>query len=105
MLGKKRHRVIARQQGRELTEIASEMEADLVAGSSLKAALDLNWDDPQEKVLALGMVLAVLSQVETHLELESESKSHPVIRSRLEAAQQIEAEDVEVDDHGIEVQI
>ena len=44
--------MIARQQGRELTEIASEMDADLVAGSSLKAALDLNWDDPEEKVLA-----------------------------------------------------
>ena len=58
--------VIARQQGRELTEIASEMEADLVAGSSLKAALDLNWDDPNEKNLALGMVLGALHQVEAH---------------------------------------
>ena len=97
---KKALSVIARQQGRELTEIASEMDADLVAGSSLKAALDLNWDDPEEKVLALGMVLAVLYRVETHLELEPETKSHPVIRSSLEAAQQIEAQDVEVDEHG-----
>ena len=56
---KKALSVIARQQGRELTEIASQMDADLVAGSSLKAALDLNWDDPEEKVLALGMVLGV----------------------------------------------
>ena len=32
--------VIACQQGRELTKIASEMGADLLAGSSLKAALD-----------------------------------------------------------------
>ena len=92
--------MIARQQGRELTEIASEMEADLVAGSSLKAALDLNWDDPQEKVLALAMVLGVLSQIETHLELEPETKSHPVIRSSLETAQQIEAQDVEIDEQG-----
>src|SRR5213080_93964 len=37
--------VIARQQGRELTEIASEANAVLVAGSSLKAALDRDWDD------------------------------------------------------------
>ena len=83
--------MIARQQGRELTEIASQMDADLVAGSSLKAALDLNWDDPEEKVLALGMVLGVLYRVETHLELEPETKSHPVVLSSLEAAQQIES--------------
>jgi hypothetical protein len=97
---KKALSVIARQQGRELTEIASQMDADLVAGSSLKAALDLNWDDPEEKVLALGMVLGVLYRVETHLDLEPETKSHPVIRSHLEAAQQIEAQDVEVDEQG-----
>ncbi len=30
-------------------------EADLVAGSSLKAALDLNWNDPDERALALGI--------------------------------------------------
>ena len=72
--------VIAGQQGRELTQIASQMDADLVASSSLKAALDLNWDDPEEKVLALAMVLGVLYRVETHLELE--------------------AQDVEVDEHG-----
>jgi transposase len=97
---KKALSVIARQQGRELTEIASQMDADLVAGSSLKAALDLNWDDPEEKVLALGMVLGVLYRVETHLDLEPETKSHPVIRSHLEAAQKIEAQDVEVDEQG-----
>ena len=53
--------MIARQQGRELREIASEIDAELVAGSSLKAALDLNWDNPEEKNLALGTVLGVLA--------------------------------------------
>ena len=52
----------ARQQGRELTEIAEKMDADLVTGSSLKAALDLNWENPDERKLALGMVLQVLSK-------------------------------------------
>ena len=97
---KKALSVIARQQGRELTEIASEMEADLVAGSSLKAALDLNWDDPNQRNLALGMVLGVLDKVETHLEREPETKSHPVVFSSLEAARQIETQDVEVDEQG-----
>lgn len=92
--------VIARQQGRELTEVAAEMEADLVAGSSLKAALDLNWDHPEQRDLALGMVLGVLSAIETYLESEPETKSHPVVLSSLEGAQQIEAQDVEVDEPG-----
>ena len=92
--------MIARQQGRELTEIASTMGAELIAGSSLKAALDLNWDDPEEKNLALSMVLGVLSKIETHLDKMPETKSHPVVRSSLEAAQQIKTQDVELDEQG-----
>ena len=83
-----------------MIEIAAEMDADLVTGSSLKAALDLNWDDPNERNLALGMVLGVLSSVETYLESEPETNSHPVVISSLSAAQQIEAQDVEVDEQG-----
>ena len=36
--------VIARQQGRELPAVANEVGVPLVSGSSLKAALDLDWD-------------------------------------------------------------
>ena len=36
-----------------------------------------------------SMVLGVLYRVETHLELEPETQSHPVILSSLEAAQRI----------------
>jgi hypothetical protein len=38
--------VMARQQGRGLRAIAEEAGASLVARSSLKVALDLDWDDP-----------------------------------------------------------
>src|SRR5512133_988753 len=37
--------VIAREQGRELAAVAQEADAEWVAGSSLKAALDLDGDD------------------------------------------------------------
>ena len=57
---KKALSVIARQQGRELIAITCEMEADLLTGSSLKAALDLNWSNPDERNLALGMVLGLM---------------------------------------------
>ena len=44
------------------------------------------------------MVLGVLSQMETHLDKIPESKSHPVVRASLEAAQQIKTQDVELDE-------
>ncbi len=66
--------MIARQQGRELTEVANQMEADLVAGSSLKAALDLNWENPDERNLALGMVLQVLSKRRNPFEVSSRNQ-------------------------------
>ncbi len=81
--------------------MAAEVEADLVAGSSLKAALDLNWENPDERDLALGMVLKVLSSVENHLDSQTITKSPPVVSSSLETARQIKAQDVEVDRHGI----
>ena len=56
--------VLARQQGRELVAVAAEAGATLVAGSSLKVALDRNWDDPQERLAALAEVLRALDQVE-----------------------------------------
>ncbi len=39
-LSKKRHCVIARQQGRELAEVATEAGAEILTASSLKAALE-----------------------------------------------------------------
>jgi hypothetical protein len=42
--------VIARQQGRGLAEVAKEAGAPMVGSTkSLKAALDLDWDDPQQR--------------------------------------------------------
>ena len=46
------------------------------------------------------MVLGVLSQVETHLDKMPETKSHPMVLSSLETAQQIKAQDVELDKLG-----
>src|SRR5690242_9783724 len=45
--------VLAAQQGRGLAAVAAEAGAELLAGASLKAALDRNWDDPTERATAL----------------------------------------------------
>src|SRR5919108_5664617 len=52
--------VLARQQGRGLADVATEAGAPILGGPSLKAALDLDWDDPAERTRALVAVLDAL---------------------------------------------
>lgn len=61
--------VIARQQGRGLAEVAAEAGAPMVDGTrSLKAALECDWDDPNERTLALVGVIEALDAVEEYLD-------------------------------------
>src|SRR5438874_11303650 len=57
---KKVLRLVADQQKRELVEVAQEAGAELVCGSSLKAALDRDWDQQVQKDEALSLVLQLL---------------------------------------------
>jgi Transposase DDE domain/Transposase domain (DUF772) len=71
--------VIARQQGRGLAEVAEESGASLIAqatttSGSLKAALDCDWDDPEERSLALVRVLDALEAVESYLFSEGSTR-------------------------------
>jgi transposase len=64
--------VIACQQGRGLAQVAEEAGAEVLAsGSSLKAALELDWDDPAERAIALRRVLGALEAVEEYLQMQS----------------------------------
>lgn len=92
--------VISNQQGRGLVEIAKEIGVDIIAGSSLKASLDLNWDDPDERTLALGIVLDALARIENFVQAQSKETEHPIADYCLETARQIEAQNVEIDEHG-----
>lgn len=97
---KKASFVIANQQGRELAEVATEAGAGIVATSSLKAALDLDWDDPDERTRALEIVLRALHSVEAHRSAQPEVNEHRGVRFSLEAAQQVVSENVEVGEGG-----
>jgi hypothetical protein len=66
----------------------------------LKAALDLNWDDPDQKNLALGIVLDAIDRFETFIQAQPGNIEHPQVRLALETARLIEAQDVEVDSNG-----
>jgi hypothetical protein len=87
--------VIARQQGRELTEIAKDAHALVVAGSSLKAALDQDWDDPSQCEQALGVVVAALTAVEHWLETAPEGHDEPGVVFSMKAAKQVKEQDVQ----------
>jgi Transposase domain (DUF772) len=91
--------VIARQQGRGLAEVAAEAGAELVGGPiSLKAALDLDWDDPTAIPQALRAVLAAVAAVEAWLEGSTApvEATDPVVVASRAAAQQVRTQDVEL---------
>jgi hypothetical protein len=56
--------VIAAVQGSQPAEIAHEAGAPILNSSSLKTALDLNWDNPVERQNALLILLNSLDSVE-----------------------------------------
>jgi hypothetical protein len=86
--------VLARQQGRELAAVATELGADIVAGSSLKAALDLDWDDPEQQARALVVVLGAVEACERQLAQAAPETVPAGVPAALAVAHQIEAQDV-----------
>ncbi len=88
--------VIARQQGRGLAQVAVEAGAALVSGPlSLKAALDLDWDDPLARTQGLVAVLGALDAVERWLDAQPAASSDPLVQVSREAAAQVREQDVE----------
>lgn len=94
--------VIARMQQRELAAVAVEVNAQIVAASSLKAALDLDWDDPVAKAQALTTILQSLERVEallpTFTDLAQASISQ--VKDYLDVGRQVQAQDVEEAEDG-----
>ncbi|MBD2531837.1 hypothetical protein H6G97_20515 [Nostoc flagelliforme FACHB-838] len=48
----------------------------------------------------MGIILDALERLETFVQAQPENTEHPQVRSALETARLIEAQDVEVDAHG-----
>ena len=94
---KKVMRVVADQQGRELVEVAKEAGAELVCATSLKAALDRDWDPKSAREEALDLVLQVLRAVETWVQRLPQEEAD-LARPTLSIAQQVEAQDVETNE-------
>lgn len=60
--------VIAQNYQQDLADVAANVGADIVTGTSLKAALDLDWDEPESRNLALSRILQALNSVESWVE-------------------------------------
>jgi Transposase DDE domain/Transposase domain (DUF772) len=94
--------VIARQQGRGLSAVASEAGAPLVAASSVKAALDLDWDDPRAQPQALRLVLDALDTVEQWLATHpAPDEVAPRVSASLGVAHQVRAQDCTTASNGL----
>jgi Transposase DDE domain/Transposase domain (DUF772) len=88
--------VLARQQGRGLAAVAAAAGAPILGGPSLKAALDLDWDDPAERTRTLVAVLDALGAVERYLDgLTAADAAPPASLAALDAARQVREQDVE----------
>jgi transposase len=87
--------VLARQQGRGLADMAAEVGVAVVGGPhSLKAALDLDWDDPAARTSALLAVLGALDALEQWLDARPQAAAEPVVRASRAAAVQVREQDV-----------
>ncbi len=96
---KKVMRVVADQQGRELVEVGQEAGAERVCGTSLKAVLDRDWDQPGQREEALSLVLQVLQAVENWVQTLQEDEVE-LTEPSLEIARQVKRQDVQVDEAG-----
>jgi hypothetical protein len=96
--------VLARQQGWGLAEgtrvLAGQAGVAELGASSLKAALDLDWDDPAALGQALGVVLGAVGRVEG-LAAELGGEQHPAVARGLAAARQVRDQDTALGADGI----
>jgi len=90
--------VLVRQQGwglaHRLPVVAAQAGVGELAASSLKAALDLDWDDPATRDQALGMILGALERLEAFVATQP-GGDDPRVADGLAAAHQIRGQDVE----------
>jgi transposase-like protein DUF772 len=88
--------VLARQQGWGLAEgtrvLAERAGTPELAASSLKAALDLDWDDPAALQEALGVVLGAVGRVQ-ELAARLGAAGDPQVAEGLAAARQVRDQD------------
>lgn len=94
-------RTVAARLGVDVEQAAERAGIPLVVGSSLKAALDIDWDDPMQKKQALEQLLGQVQSLEAFLRREmAEALTTPPLKEQWETVQQIVSQDLEPDPDG-----
>jgi hypothetical protein len=79
-------------------EAAQRAGIPLIAGSSLKATLDVDWDNPSQKKLALETLLGQVRELNLFLERElADALATPPLREQWAVVEQIIGQDIEPD--------
>ena len=96
---KKALRLVAKQRGAMVADVGYEAGAELVCGPSLKAVLDRDWDQVEQREEALDLLLQVLQAVETWVQtLEHEERE--LAQPALATASLVKEQDVKLDENG-----
>src|SRR5262245_13654432 len=91
-------RTVAARLGVSVEQAAERAGVPLVVGSSLKAALDIDWDDPAQKQQALDRLLTQVHALDAFLRQEmSEAWAPPPLQEQWDTVQQILTQDLEPD--------
>jgi len=92
---------IARMLGRQPDEIAREAGAPLLAASSIKKGLDLEWSDPDQKDSAIVTLIDQLDHLQIWVERNlAEHSRQPPLLEHLETLRQLRDQDLEPDPSG-----
>lgn len=94
--------IIAKNTQQDLGTSATQAGASIVAASSLKKGIDLDWDDPTAREQALTTILQALNQVESWSESQSDltQKTAESVKNSLASAKEIEEQDIKRRDDG-----
>ena len=93
--------MLARHQGREVAAMAGVLGVPVLGASSLKAALDADWDDPATLPWALTRVLEALGTVEAYVGEQPASPARQAAEAAVGVAAQVVAQDIEPDGAGV----
>lgn len=86
---------------RPMAEVAELAGIPLVTASSIKAGLDVDWDDPGARAQGLKMLLAQVNALGRWLETELyEQLARPPLKDQWDLVQQLIAQDTEPDPSG-----
>lgn len=92
---------VAQRLGISVEETVRRAGIPLLTGTSLKAALDIDWDDPAEKKQALERLLSQVRSLTTFVERELQAElDKPPLAGRFAALKQVLAQDLEPDPDG-----